>query len=261
MTESAPAGPRAEIEAIDLELLALLKRRMSAAETLAAAGGGYPVRPALDVGAMRRLITASDSAVEPELIVELWRVLIGAEGRKLGPIDVVVGGGADPVRLHDVARRHFGARTRIHRAPDPRVALTRAVEEPNMVAVVPWPAATGAGGWWPALSESKYHRLALIAGLPLRGAGETPPDAALFAQGAPIEPAGGDVTLAMAHDPHHRVQRILAEAGFNGREIARSEPKVLLQLEGFVAPTDVRVTTLARGGLDGFRVVGSYARV
>ncbi len=259
MSESAPSAPRAEIEAIDLELLALLKRRMGAAEALAAEGG-HRVRPAVDVGVMRRLIAAGEG-VDPDLIVELWRVLIGAEGRKLGPLDVVVGGGADPVRMHDVARRHFGARTRIHRAQDARAALMRAVEEPNMVAVVPWPASTGAGGWWPALSESKYHRMALIAGLPLRRGEETPPDAALFAQGAPIEAAGGDVTLAMAHDQHHRVQRVLTEAGFNGREIARSEPKVLLQLEGFVAPTDVRVTTLARGGLDGFRVVGSYARV
>lgn len=267
MSESEPQLPlqtadaiRAEIEGIDANLLALVGRRLKAAEGLAAAQGAVS-HPAHEVQLMRRLIAAAGEAVDPDTVLDLWRVLIGAQTRRFAPIDVFVAGGADPVRLFDVARRHFGARTRIHRAADPRAALSKAVETPNTVAVVPWPTGSGVGGWWPTLSESRYHKLALVGGLPLRGAMEVEPDAALFAHNVRPEAAGGDVTITLAFDPHHRAAKILADAGFEGREVARSEPRVLYRIKGFVAPDDVRVSTLARGGLDGFRVVGSYARV
>lgn len=275
MSESPPgpgAAPpvsieaiRAELDSIDSQILDLLTRRLRAADGLVqakpAAGNPFPIRPAREVAIMRRLIAAAQPPVEPDLVIELWRVLIGANVRRQGPIDVAVGGGADPIRLYDIARRHFGARTRIHKAVDPSGALRRAVEEPNVVAVVPWPGPSGAGGWWPALSESKYHRLALIAALPMRGARDADPEAAVFALNAPLEAAGDDITIALAFDQHHRALRVLAEAGFQAKEVARSEPRVLYRIDGFVASDDVRVTALARGGLDGFRVVGSFARV
>ncbi len=270
MSQSEPsAGPRsaealrAEIESADNAILDLLGRRMRAVEALAAAENqSFPIRAARDTMTLRRLVAAAADPVEDDLVIELWRVLIGASTRRLGPVDVAVAGGADPVRLFDVARRHFGARTRIHRLPDPASALRRAVEAPTpTVAVVPWPTASGAGTWWPTLSESRFHKLALIAGLPMRGPREAEPEAGVFALNAPLEPAGGDVTLAIAHDPHHRATKTLTDAGFAGREVARSEPRVLFRIEGYVAPDDIRVSTLARGGLDGFRIVGSYARV
>ena len=256
---------RAEIEAIDQQILDLATRRLRAADGLIAvkpaAGSAFPIRPAREVALLRRLIASAQAPMEPEQVVELWRALIAANVRRQGPVDVVVAGGVDPVRLFDVARRHFGGRTRIHRATDPRAALARATEQVNCVAVVPWPGPLGPGGWWPTLSESKYHRLALIAALPMRQGETAEPEAAVFAQNAPVEPAGGDVTLALAFDQHRRAAKTLADAGFVAHEVARSEPRVLYGLEGFVPADDVRVTALARGAIDGFRVVGSYARV
>lgn len=260
------AAQQAELDALDVQILALVTRRLKAEDTLTdarkAAGEPFAVRPARETALLRRLIAKNDGALEPDMVAELWRVLIGAHLRRQGPIDISVAGGADPVRLFDVARRHFGARTRIQRALDPRAALMQAVENPNTLAVVPWPAAGGPGGWWPALTESRFHKLVLIAGLPLRGAPGVEPEAGVFALGAPLEAAGGDVTLALAFDQHRRAARILADAGFAAHEVARSEPRVLYRIDGFVAPDDIRVSTLARGGgVDGFRVVGSFARV
>ncbi|MET0183318.1 MAG: chorismate mutase [Caulobacterales bacterium] len=253
---------RAELDAVDDKILALLAERLKIADGLPALkSDAVPMRPAREIQMMRRLIAAASEPVEPDLIVELWRVLIAANVRRHGPVDVVVGGGADPVRLHDIARRHYGSRTRIHRATDPRAALSRAAETPNMVAIVPWPGPSGAGGWWPTLSESRYHKVALIAALPFRGDRAADPEAAVFCKNVPLEPAGQDITVALAFDQHHRALKVLAEAGFNAREMARSEPRVLYRIEGFVPADDVRVTSLARGGLDGFRIVGSFARV
>lgn len=255
---------RGEIDAVDKSLLSLFAQRLQLAEKLAGnkGEGGLPIRSGREVALLRRLIAEAPAPLEKELVVELWRALIGASLRRQKIIDVVVGGGrSDPTRLFDVARRHFGARTRIQHVGEPQIALQKAAENPQtMVAVTPWPAAPGVGAWWPALSERRFHDLHLIAGLPLIGAGTDDPEACVFASGQ-TDPAGRDFTLILAFDPHHRVQRALNETGLVGKEVARSEPRVLLRIEEYVAINDPRAAALNSYGLESARVLGSYARI
>jgi hypothetical protein len=182
--------------------------------------------------------------------------------RRQRVIDVVVGGARnDPARLFDIARRHFGARTRIKDLGEPQAALQKAADNPDTtVAVTTWPAAPGVGAWWPALSERRFHHLHIIAGLPLLASPGEEPEAAVFAASATDE-AGGDVSMLLAFDPHHRLQRALNDIGFSGREVARAEPRVLVRVEGFVALDDPRAAALESRGLERVRVLGSYARL
>lgn len=255
---------RREIDGVDTALLDLVGRRLALAERLNGlkAGGGLPIRPGREVSLLRRLAAAAPPLVDRELVHELWRALIGATLRRQRVIDVVVGGGrGDPARLFDIARRHFGARARIKDLGEPQLALQRAAENPDtIVAVTTWPAAPAVGAWWPALSERRFASLHIIAALPLHGGPNEEPEAAVFAA-TPTEEAGGDVTMLLAFDPHHRLQRALAEQGLNGREVARAEPRVLVRVEGFLALDDPRAAALARSGLDSVRVLGSYARM
>jgi chorismate mutase / prephenate dehydratase len=255
---------RNEIDKIDDQLLALFAQRLQQADKLTALKAnqtGLPLRPGREVSMLRRLIANAPAPLDREFVLEQWRAIMTAGLRRQRVIDVVVGGGrGDPARLFDVARRHFGARTRIKDLGEPQSALQRAAENPEtVVAVTSWPSAPGVGAWWPALTERRFHGLHLIAGLPLLGTGEEP-EAALFAA-SPNEAAGGDVSLLLAFDPHHRLQRALNEAGLVGKEIARAEPRVLVRVEGFVALDDPRAAMLSRAGLDSVRVLGSYARV
>lgn len=256
---------RRDIDGIDKTLLSLFAQRLQLAEKLATtkAQQGLPVRSGREVALLRRLIAEAPAPLERELVVELWRSLIGASLRRQRVIDVVVGvGRGDPTRLFDIARRHFGSRTRISHVPEPQGALQKVVENPQtMVAVTAWPAAPGVGSWWPALSERRFHDLHLIAGLPLLGPQSDDPEACVFAA-TPTDAAGaGDVTMLIAFDQHHRAQRALNEAGLVGKEIARSEPRVLLKIDGFVAVNDPRAAALTGYGLEGVRVLGSYARI
>lgn len=256
---------RREIDGLDKNLLALFAQRLQLAEKLNAVKPlqpGLPIRPGREVAMLRRLIAEAPAPLEREMVLELWRALISASLRRQRIIDVVVGGGrSDPTRLFDTARRHFGARTRIQHVGEPQVALQKAAENPqNCVAVTPWPAAPGVGAWWPALTERRFHDLHLISGLPLIGPAGEEPEAAVFAA-SPTEEAGGDVTMLMAFDPHHRLQRALNEQGLTGKETARAEPRVLVRVEGFIAVDDPRAGALARSGLDSVRVLGSYARI
>jgi chorismate mutase / prephenate dehydratase len=255
---------RRDIDGIDKTLLSLFAQRLQLADKLATtkAAQGLPIRTGREVAMLRRLIAEAPAPLERELVVELWRTLIGAGLRRQRVVDVVVGGGrGDPTRLFDVARRHFGSRTRISHVAEPQAALQKAAENPqSCVAVTPWPAAPGVGSWWPALSERRFHDLHLIAGLPLLGPASDDPEACVFAA-TPTDPAGSDITLLIAFDQHHRAQRALNEAGLAGKEVARSEPRVLLRIEGFVAVNDPRAGALTSYGLEGVRVLGSYARI
>lgn len=252
---------RAELARIDEQVLALIAERLQVdARGFEAPSVGAPLRPALELQILRALLGKAPAHVEPETIVEIWRALLTSGDRKQRMFDVVVGGPRqDPVRLYDIARRHFGARTRISHVGDPQAALMRVVENPNScVAVTPWPSAPGVGSWWPALSESRFHKLHVIAGLPVLGAGESP-EACVFSA-APNEETGKDVSLLLVEDPHHRLSRALQEAGLTGKELARSEPRALVRVDGFVASDDPRAKVMA-GTVERARVLGSYARI
>ncbi|MEQ1817451.1 MAG: chorismate mutase [Terricaulis sp.] len=266
--QSPPGSPletiRAEIDGIDKTLLSLLADRLRAVDKMSGLKPpeqGLPIRPGREVALLRRLVAEAPAPLEREFVVEIWRAMIAASLRRQRVIDVVVGGGrGDPTRLFDIARRHFGARTRIKDLGEPQAALQKAAENPDtVVAVTSWPAAPGVGAWWPALSERRFHNLHIIAGLPLLG-GADEPEAAVFAA-SQTEEAGNDVTILIAFDPHHRLQRALNETGLTGREFARAEPRVLVRVDGFLGLDDPRAAVLSRSGLDSVRVLGSYARV
>lgn len=267
-----PADPiaalRAEIDALDHALLDMLTARGGFATQLAAAkgpGAALPMRPAREVAMLRALVAKAGPNLDAETILEVWRALIAANIRRQGAVEILVpvaaGATPDPIRVFDLVRRHFGAGAKITRGEDVRGALARALEAPNLVIAAPWPGATGAGAWWPILNESKFKSLAIFAALPMRADGAEP-DLALVADKAPLEPAGEDVTFAIAYDPHHRSARALAEQGLSGREVSRARGEtVLIRLDGFVGAEDPRVSRLALAGLDGFRIVGAFARI
>lgn len=271
MNEKAPppSDPietiRREIDGIDTTLLSLVAERLQVADKLTTAKAphaGLPIRPGREVALLRRLVASAPAPLERELVVELWRALIAASLRRQRVIDVAVGGNPKDFRLFDLARRHFGARARVDFVGEPTDALKKAADNPeSWVAVTPWPAAPTVGSWWPALTETRYSKLHIIAALPvLREPDEQTPKAAVFAA-SPPEEAGEDRTIVMAFDRNHRLQRALNDSGLTGKEVARGDPKVLISIEGFLGPDDPRVGALTRFGLDSVRVLGSYARV
>jgi chorismate mutase len=255
---------RREIDGIDATLLSLVAERLQLADRLTAAKApqaGLPIRPGREVALLRRLVSSAPAPLERELVVELWRALIAASLRRQRVIDVIVGGNPKDFRLYDLARRHFGARARVDFVSEPTDALKKAADNPqSWVAVTPWPAAPGVGSWWPALTENHYANLHLIAALPVLREGDDGPKAAVFAASAPEE-GGEDVTILMAFDRNHRLQRALNESGLVGKEVARTDPKVLIRVEGFLGTGDPRVGALTQFGLEKARVLGSYARI
>lgn len=254
------AQARAKIDGVDSALLGLIGERSEAVAALAVAKdpSGSPLRPAREAALLRRLLAQAPSGVEPDTLIWVWRGLIASSIRKQKPIEVIAAGGHDAVRHLELARLHFGPGAKITRDSDVRSALSRvaAAEAKDVAAVTPWPGSSGPGMWWPALTEGRFQGLSVVAMLPMRGE----PEAALVTTGAPLEPSGAnDHTLIVGFDQRFRLDKALAEAGVQGKLLARANASVLVQAEGFVSPHEDRFKALQLAGLDGARVVGAFS--
>jgi chorismate mutase len=270
MSDPLPTDPapstldtiRTAIDSVDAQLLDLVLRRSALTGALRAAKPlgptETPLRPAREVALLRRLLSKAGN--DGDVVFEVWRALIGGSVRRQRAIEAFIGGAADTNRIYDIARRHFGTHVKITRGEDARVAITKMTETASAVAVAPFPGHSGPGVWWPMLSESRFHNVSIVAALPLWAPGE-PPEAAMLAMDAKLEPAGGDQTLAIAFDPHHRLQRALSEARLAGKELARARTMVLIGLDGFIPAGDMRLTAMSSIGLESVRIVGAFARI
>ena len=273
MSDNVLAGPggidalRSKVDQIDDQILNLVIERAGLSGAIAAAkaqsGGAeapkLAMRPGREVQILRRLIAAGKGKADPVLIAELWRNLMTSNLRAQTPFDVWVSPGVDPVVVWDLARRHFSAGAPMQRTTDARTALNRVIENPNSVAVLPFPGNVGSGGWWPILVESKSADLRIVAALPAYADGGKTPEAAVVAR-VPLEAAGEDETLIITLDEKGRAARVLAETGLKCEEIERARSQALYRVSEFIAETDPRIV-FARGRLDGLRVVGAFSRV
>ena len=107
---------RAELDAIDGELHALIMRRAEVARRVAAAkarenGGevGFAVRPGREAQMLRALRGAHEGDLPFEVVARMWKELINAMTRLQAPLEVVVEDAH--TALLDLARDQFGSAT------------------------------------------------------------------------------------------------------------------------------------------------------
>ena len=250
MSDNVLAGPggidalRSRVDQIDDQILNLVIERAGLSGAIAAAkanqagltdsAGALAMRPGREAEVLRRLINASKGRLDPILVAEVWRNLMTSNLRAQTPFDVWVSPGVDPVVVWDLARRHFSAGAPMQRTTDARSALTRVIENPSSVAVLPFPGNVGSGGWWPILVESKSADLRIVAALPAYSEVGKMPEAAVVAR-VPLESAGEDETLMITLDEKGRAARVLSEAGLKFEEIERARSQALYRVFDFVA--------------------------
>lgn len=165
--------------------------------------------------------------------------------------------GSEPIRIWDQARAIFGHTVSMHFDNDPREVLTNCMEQDQCVGVVGWMTLAGSGQWWPVLNESRYHDLRIVGAWPVTG--QTQPYAAIIAKG-PLNIDIGASTLMIAHDDHHKVERIFADFELPVYEFGRARSLVLFEIPERVRAEDPRLKAAKASGLDGLRIVGALPR-
>jgi chorismate mutase len=195
---------RAQVDAIDAELAALVAERSGLAAAIAAAKGdqGFGWRPAREVEVLRAVL-AGRADLNRELAATIWRALMATNLAAQGGLDVVATPAAEAA-----ARLAFGGATPVTLA-DAVEALRRARDGARTIAVLPWPGPDAAAAWWPALLDPAFDGVHVCAATPLTARA---PEALLLAKRAP-EAAGGDVCLRIVTLDEARGADVVATAG------------------------------------------------
>jgi hypothetical protein len=242
-----------------LHVLSAKWRELREAPAVSAAGIG--VRPAREAAELRRLIGAGRRAGLPEAaLARIWRSLCGEIAAERGLSAVCVAGG-DASQSVEAARGYFGFAPPVALLSSVREALERALSQQGALACLPWPEPSGAGQWWAMLNENRFHPLVIVDSWTCLSAGPAEATRVAIVGRMSLEPSGDDDMLAVAHDDNWTAEAQLRDLGLGAEVTARARSLVLIRLNEFVAPDDVRLDLARKAGLDGLRIVGVRPRL
>lgn len=247
---------RARIDAVDAELLRLVDERAALARSVAEikrdAGGlseaRLAIRPEREAQLIRALLQSSRHTASPEVIVRVWRELIGESLRIQNPFQLTVWGGKNPARTVELARQWFGVAPALTVETDSDAALA-AARQPGRVTVL---ALEPGSRWWGRLLAEP--RLNIFAALPcLTSWG---PQAALAVGEVEVSPSGLDETywVTDAAETAVAVEAALSHLGLAARLIMEAGGLKLFGLPGYLQRDDARLAR-APGRLTG--VIGA----
>lgn len=203
MTADSPDKPldaiRREIDSIDDQILKLLGQRFAVTAKVRAAKASdgsiaaSPFRPAREASMMHRLIGEAGQAIDPELLVRLWRVILSASIQAQAPVTLHM----DSTLGNDIATRllvaqHFcGMSVKLHDSPsDALEAVAKA--QGDLALIAP------SSDWAAAFVAGAAGGAQVIVTLPVLGAGSQP-QLLVFGHAVP-QPTGDDETLLLFSD-------------------------------------------------------------
>ena len=246
---------RTRIDAIDAELMKLVDERSALAARVGEIkreagdlGERLAIRPAREAQLIRALLKTERRRARPEMVVRMWRELIGESLSIQGPFHLAVWGGRNPARTVELARFRFGGAPRLEVVAEPETALA-AARTPGGVAVM---ALEPGDRWWGRLLAEP--KLSVFASLPclLSWGGQS----ALAVGSLQTEPSGLDETYWVTDAPGSAaaVEAALEREGVAARLIMEAGGMKLFGLPGYLQRQDERLAR-APGRLTG--VIGS----
>ena len=234
---------RREIDSIDDQILRLVMQRFAATRKVKATKShdgsiaSSPFRPAREAAMMRRLIGEAGEALNPELLVRLWRVILSASIQSQAPVTLHM----DAALGNDLATRllvaqHFcGMKVALHGKPaDALTTVGRAKGDLALIAP--------SSDWAGAFAAGQAGGAQVIVTLPAIAHGSQP-QLLVFGHAVP-QPSGNDETLLLLP---------ASATPANASWRARSGTAVLAALPGFADDTALSVHP-------GARIAGRYPR-
>lgn len=231
-------------------------------------------RPGREAVVLRRLLARHKGPFPADVLVRIWREIIGTLMRVQGPFTIAVFMPERGSGYLEIARDHYGSYTETVSYQAAGRVLKAAVEGAASVAVLPLPGETAAEAWWPALIGDADPRMQVIARLPFCGPGAGRGGEIEAFAVAPVTPEEtGDDRSLLAVETRTDVSRTqlsakLANAGlsiltyWDMRAFAPDARVHLIEVSGFVTDADPRVQRLAHGNDESVRYVrciGAYA--
>ena len=281
MAEIDLSALRNEIDAIDAEMHALLRRRAGLSERIRGIKNddSLKLRPGREANILRTLISRHEGAFPKPQLVRIWREIMSASLAMQGPFSMAVFANETAHDFWDLAHDHFGSGLKMQRFPTARRVVEAVMSDAVTIGVVPEPRQQTAENWWHYLvvgpnAANKGRPPRVIAKLPFVAVepGSGAPEAYVIARAEP-EASGADrsviaIDLAVDHSTDG-LQRQLAAANMEGPILARWQDELmprrwvhLIEVAGFLSTGDGRigrVKDVFAEQLNQIVVVGAFA--
>ena len=267
---------RQEIDAIDSELHAMVRRRADLVDRISAAKppGGLALRPGREAQVMRQRLATHQGPFPSTAIYRMWREMMCAFTLMQTPdLKIAICRPADQPGYWDLARDHFGCQIPFVANDTPAQVLAAVRANPSTIGVVPTPIESDATPWWPLLAGRDATLPNVVARLPfldMPNARARGISAFVLARMEP-EDSGDDRTLvsveAVTGLSRNRIAGALAKVGLPAftsalDQVAGGVHHYLVELPGVLADGDERLLELGTAlGLTSGRVaaIGAYA--
>lgn len=255
---------RAQIDALDAELLRLVDARAALGKAIGEAKAREDtsseavslLRPDREAMLIRKLLAMPRGAASNEVVVRVWRELISEnlriQGQARGGLHLNFSAKEHSREVLVWARERFGFAPSFGYVDDATAAVAAARDVRNISVLSLDPRG---GAWWARLLAEKSVRI--IAALPEMS--QARPHAVAVASIAP-EPTGDDITFWVS-DSSERENRIiddLSQRGFAADWVCSAQGLKLFSLIGFVQENDARLHG-ALGSLTG--IIGAAPRI
>jgi chorismate mutase / prephenate dehydratase len=267
---------RQEIDAIDSELHAMVRRRADLVDRISAAKppGGLALRPGREAQVMRQRLATHQGPFPSTAIYRMWREMMCAFTLMQTPdLKIAICRPAEQPGYWDLARDHFGCQIPFVANDTPAQVLAAVRANPSTIGVVPTPIESDATPWWPLLAGRDATLPNVVARLPfldMPNARARGISAFVLARMEP-EDSGDDRTLVSVESAtglsRNRIAGALAKVGLPAftsalDQVAGGVHHYLVELPGVLADGDERLRELGTAlGLTSGRVaaIGAYA--
>ena len=267
---------RQEIDAIDNELHAMVRRRADLVDRISAAKppGGLALRPGREAQVMRQRLATHKGPFPSTAIYRMWREMMCAFTLMQTPdLKIAICRPADQPGYWDLARDHFGCQITFVANDTPAQVLAAVRANPSTLGVVPVPIEADAAPWWPLLAGRDATLPNIVARLPflvMPNARARGIQAFVLARMEPEE-SGDDRALISMESvgglSRNRISGALAKAGLPAftsvlDQLAGGVHHYLVELPGVITDGDPRLRELeAALELENGRVaaIGAYA--
>lgn len=260
---------RSEIDQIDDALHDLLMRRAEISRAIAevkhardpqVGGLATAFRPSREAAILRRLLNRHTGSLPKRVLARIWREIIASSLTVQSGFQLHVYAAENHSEFVDLAHAHFGAFTPVKTHTRPSLVVHACAEEPNSLGVVPLPVLEeGGAAWWAQLAAAGEKGPRVVAKLPFAA-----PEGSIEAYAIAAieqEPSGDDTTLLLVEFApgvsRTRLRSALKAAGLDGKLVAAGQltnnkvpDELLLEVSGYVAPSDQRITDLSEAAGD-----------
>jgi chorismate mutase len=267
---------RQQIDAIDGELHAMIRRRADLVDRISAAKppGGLALRPGREAQVMRQRLATHQGPFPSTALYRMWREMMCAFTLMQTPdLKIAICRPVDQPGYWDLARDHFGCQIPFVANDTPAQVLAAVRANPSTIGVVPTPIESDATPWWPLLAGRDATLPNVVARLPfldMPNARARGISAFVLARMEP-EDSGDDRTLVSVEAAtglsRNRIAGALAKVGLPAftsalDQVAGGVHHYLVELPGVLADGDERLRELGTAlGLTSGRVaaIGAYA--